>query len=188
MRTWLMIGVMNAAMVAGLTGCTRNADVAASDATPAPAGERILTNVDASGLALQGYDPVAYFTLPAGAAPVLGDARFVSEYRGGTYRFANPENKARFDADPAKYEPQFGGWCGYAASINKLSPIGPEYWEILDGRLVLQHNQKAWDLWHHDVPGNLRKADGNWPGLLRRHGRGVDERPEIVGNWTERGT
>jgi YHS domain-containing protein len=124
-----------------------------------------LINVDAQGLALQGYDPVAYFTM---SRPTPGDAKFRSTYKGATYQFASASHKTMFDADPSKYEPQFGGFCGYAASIDKVSPIGVEYWEILDGRLVLQHNQKAWDLWHKDVPGNLVKADRNWPGLSQR--------------------
>ena len=44
------------------------------------------------------------------------------------------------------------------------------FFEIIDGRLVLQHNKKAWDLWRQDVPGNLKKADGNWPGLVEQNG------------------
>lgn len=123
-----------------------------------------LINVDAQGLALQGYDPVAYFT---DSRPTPGDPRFRSTYKGATYQFASAAHKTMFDSDPAKYEPQFGGFCGYAASINRVSPIGVEYWEILDGRLVLQHNEKAWSLWHKDVPGNLVKAEHNWPGLSR---------------------
>jgi len=133
-------------------------------------GPRRLINVDDRGIALQGYDPVAYFTVNK---PVKGDSTWASTYNGGTYFFASAEHKALFDADPAKYEPQFGGYCGYAASINKVSPIGVEWFEILDGRLVLQHNGKAWRLWHEDVAGNLVKADSNWPGLVGKHGKRI---------------
>jgi YHS domain-containing protein len=128
-----------------------------------------LVNVDKDGRAVQGHDVVAYWT---DSKPVMGDARFQSRYRGATYLFANAEHKRLFDAEPAKYEPQFGGYCGYAASIDKLSPIDPAFWELVDGRLVLQHNQKAWDLWHEDLPGNLVKADRNWPGLVTRNAVG----------------
>lgn len=124
----------------------------------------MLVNVDQAGLALQGYDPVAYFT---DKKPVKGSARFSSTYRGATYQFASADHKAMFDAEPNKYEPQFGGFCAYAASIDKISPISVEYWEVVDGRLLLQHNQKAWDLWHKDASGNLLKADSNWPHLSR---------------------
>jgi YHS domain-containing protein len=129
-------------------------------------GSLRLVNVDERGRAVLGHDVVAYWT---DAKPVKGDERFQSRYRGATYLFASAEHKAAFDAAPAKYEPQFGGYCGYAASIDKLSPIDPAFWELLDGRLVLQHNQKAWDLWHVDVAANLAKADANWPGLVERN-------------------
>lgn len=127
------------------------------------AGE--LVSIDKKGLALQGYDPVAYFTVKK---PTKGSPQFTATYKGARYQFANAEHKAEFEKSPARYEPQFGGYCGYAASINKISPISPEYWQVLDGRLVLQHNQKAWDLWTRDVPGNLKKADANWPQLKNR--------------------
>ncbi|MBI1190969.1 MAG: hypothetical protein GC200_09850 [Tepidisphaera sp.] len=127
----------------------------------------VLVNVQSDGLAIEGYDPVAYFT---DSKPVLGNPQFRSERDGAVYQFASEEHKKAFDANPAKYEPQFGGWCAYAASIDTLSPIDPNKWEIVDGRLLLQHNQKAWDLWHEDPKGNLVKADANWPGLVAREG------------------
>jgi hypothetical protein len=70
-----------------------------------------------------------------------------------------------FEKSPAKYEPQFGGFCGYAASIDKLAPVEAEYFEVLHDRLILQHNKKAWDLWDKDIEGNLKKADATWPTL-----------------------
>jgi YHS domain-containing protein len=135
--------------------------------TPDAAGPRVLVNHDGSGLALQGYDPVAYFT---DDRPVKGDPRHSTRHRGAVYHFASAEHRAMFLADPGRYEPQFGGYCGYAASINRLSPISPEWFRVIEGRLVLQHNKKAWDLWNADLAGNLQRADGNWPGLVERHG------------------
>lgn len=133
-----------------------------------PVAGKFLVNIDNRGVALQGgYDPVAFFTEHK---PVKGDPRFQTAYKGAIYYFASSEHKALFEREPAKYEPQFGGYCGYAASVNKVSPISVDQFEILDGRLVLQHNKKAWDLWHQDVPGNLKKADLNWPGLVERNG------------------
>lgn len=128
---------------------------------------KVLLNLDSQGVALQGYDAVAYFT---DHAPVKGDAKCRSIRNGAEYHFASAEHKARFDADPNRYEPQFGGWCAYAASIDRLSPIDAQYWEIVDNRLILQHNKKAWDLWHQDATGNLAKADHNWPGLVDKNG------------------
>jgi len=122
-------------------------------------------NVDHTGLALQGYDPIAYFT---DGKPVKGSAEFTATYKGAKYQFVSTDHRDLFNQSPAKYEPQFGGFCGYAASINKLAPIEVEYFQVLHDRLVLQHNKKAWDLWHKDVEGNLKKADVNWPTLSQQ--------------------
>ena len=127
------------------------------------AGE--VVNIDKNGLALQGYDPVAYFT---DGKPVKGSPEFTASYKGATYQFASAEHREMFSQSPAKYEPQFGGFCGYAASINKLAVIDPSYFQVLHDRLILQHNKKAWDLWHQDVEGNLKKADSNWPTLSQQ--------------------
>jgi YHS domain-containing protein len=125
-------------------------------------------NVDRHGLALQGYDPVAYFT---DHKPVEGDAHIKSTYQGATYQFATGQHKQMFDADPAKYEPQFGGFCAYAVSQNHTASIGPEFWSIIDGRLFLQHNDKAVSLWNQDVPGHVKDADKNWPGIADKNGK-----------------
>jgi len=132
-------------------------------ATLARAAE--VVNIDKNGLALQGYDPVAYFT---DGKPVKGSPEFTASYKGATYQFASAEHREMFSQSPAKYEPQFGGFCGYAASINKLAVIDPNYFQVLHDRLILQHNKKAWDLWHQDVEGNLKKADTNWPTLSQQ--------------------
>ena len=124
-----------------------------------------VVNIDKNGLALQGYDPVGYFT---DSKPVKGSPAFTATYKGATYQFASAEHRDMFNQSPAKYEPQFGGFCGYAASINKLAVIMPEYFQVLHDRLILQHNEKAWKLWHEDVEGNLKKADTNWPSLSQQ--------------------
>jgi YHS domain-containing protein len=127
-----------------------------------------LVNIDRHGLAIKGYDPVAYFTQ---SKPVKGDKNITATYGGATYRFASTENKAAFDADPQKYEPQFGGYCGYGASVNKLFDIQPDLWSIVDGRLILQNGATAVERWSKDVAGNLKKADANWPGLVNKNGK-----------------
>lgn len=119
------------------------------------------------GLAIQGYDPIAYFT---DNKPTKGSAKFSSEYEGAKYLFASAEHKALFDAEPAKYAPAYGGYCGYAASIDRLSPISPEWFQIIDGKLILQHNKKAFDLFNKELAPNVQKADANWPGLVARNG------------------
>jgi YHS domain-containing protein len=140
------------------------------NAAPASGGESAhLVNTDAYGVALDGHDPVAFFT---DGRPVKGDRAIASRHDGATYWFASKEHQRMFEAEPSRFAPAFGGYCGYAASIDRVSPIDVSFFQILDGRLVLQHNQKAWDKWNADVRGNLAKADANWPGLVAKHGRG----------------
>ncbi len=129
---------------------------------------KTLINVDKSGLAVQGYDVVAYFT---DNAAVKGSAEFASTYGGGTYRFASTEHKAAFDKDPAKYAPQFGGFCAYAVSKNSTAKIEPDAFQIVDGRLLLQYDKGIRDKFNKDTAGNLAKADGNWPGLVEKKGK-----------------
>src|SRR5262249_5863744 len=104
------------------------------------------------GFAVQGYDPVAYFT---DGKAVKGNAKFSSQYDGAKYLFTGAEHKNLFDGNPAKYAPAYGGYCGYAASINRLSPISPEWFQIEDGKLILQHNKKAFDLFNKELKENV---------------------------------
>jgi YHS domain-containing protein len=136
---------------------------------PAP---KLLVSKNKDGVALQGYDPVGYFT---DNKAIRGDAKIRSSFEGATYYFASAEHKKLFDAEPAKYAPAYGGYCGYAASINRLSPISPEWFQIIDGRLVLQHNKRAFDKWNADLKDNVVKADANWPGLVAKNGSGAKQ-------------
>lgn len=163
----LIHAALLACVAFGPGGCAADGPGRCVGAAGASADQRVLLNLDKDGVALQGYDPVAYFT---DARPVKGEAQHRAIFGGAVYHFASAEHRAMFEADPARYAPQFGGYCAYAASIDRLSPISPEFWEIVDGRLILQHNQRAWDLWHKDPAGNLVKADGHWPGLVERSG------------------
>src|ERR1043166_3479647 len=142
------------------------ASAAFADHTP---DHKVLVLKNRGGDAIQGYDPVAYFT---DHKAVKGNPKIQSEYEGAKYSFASAEHKGLFDADPAKYAPAYGGYCGYAASIDRLSPVSPEWFQIIDGKLVLQHNKKAFDLFNKDLKGNVMKADQYWPGLIVRNGTG----------------
>jgi YHS domain-containing protein len=124
-----------------------------------------LNNVDKDGVLVDGYDVVAYFT---DGKPTMGSAEFSSTYGGATYRFASAEHKALFDADPAKYAPQFGGFCAYAVSRGGLRPIDPAIFHFVDGKLFLQHTKKAFDLFEKDEQGNTKRAYKNWPKLVSK--------------------
>jgi YHS domain-containing protein len=112
------------------------------------------------GLAIKGYDPVAYFTT---GRPTPGMAQFTIAYKGVTYRFASAENRARFIAAPEKFVPQYGGYCAYAIALNKIADIDPDEWAIVNDKLYLNNGFLAQSLWSLDKPGNIVKGDRNWP-------------------------
>src|SRR5258708_25025760 len=120
------------------------AGAALADQTP---DHKVLVLKNKDGAAILGYDAVAYFT---DNKPMKGNPKFQSEYEGAKYHFASGEHKALFDANPAKYAPAYGGYCGYAASIDRLSPISPEWFQIIDCRPVPQQHKKAAEKWHAD--------------------------------------
>ncbi len=132
-----------------------------------PQTMKTLQNLDKNGVAIQGYDPVAFFTQ---SKPVKGTSQFQSNYHGATYYFASAEDKATFDASPAKYEPQFGGYCAYGVSVGKVVPIKVEAFQIVNGRLLLQYDLDVKEKFNKDQAGNLQKADNNWPGLVDKKG------------------
>lgn len=119
-------------------------------------------NVDSSGLALQGYDPVAYFTE---RKPVAGKPEFTATHEGAIYRFSSAANRDAFAAAPAKYAPQYGGYCAFGAAEGYKAPIEPDAWTVVDGKLYLNYSQSVRRRWSSDIPGYIRKADQNWPAL-----------------------
>ncbi len=127
-----------------------------------------LVNTDRSGVGIKGYDPVAYFT---DNKAVKGDPKFQSSANGVIYYFATAEHKAAFDANPAKYEPQFGGFCAWAVSQGYSASIDPNAFQIVDGRLLLQYSLGVRKDFSKDSAGNLKKADTNWPSLVEKKGK-----------------
>lgn len=127
-----------------------------------------LLNLDKNGVAIQGYDPVAFFTQ---GHPVKGSPQFESQYKGAKYWFESADDKKLFDANPAKYEPQFGGFCAYGMSQGHTAPIKIEAWQIVNGRLLMQYDLDIQKKFNKDTQGNLQKADQNWPGVVQKDGR-----------------
>lgn len=116
-----------------------------------------------SDLALQGYDPVAYFRE---ARAVEGSKEWQWEWMGATWRFSSEENLADFRAAPEEYAPAYGGHCAWAVSQGYTAKGDARYWRIVDDRLFLNYDAKIQERWEGDVEGHVRSADENWPGLL----------------------
>ncbi len=131
-------------------------------AAPAAAKEPVYTGTFSS-LAVSGYDPVAYFVE---GRPVEGRKAFESEWNGATWRFASADNLAAFEADPEKFAPQYGGYCAWAVSQGYTASTDPEAWRIVEGKLYLNYSKSVQSTWIQDIPGNIAKADKNWPEVL----------------------
>lgn len=129
---------------------------------------RTLLNLDKGGLAIQGYDSVAFFTE---GKPVKGKPEFPARHNGALYYFVSKEHLDLFKADPAKYEPSFGGYCAYGVSRNKLVEIDVDAFQIVNNRLLLQYSKGVREDFNKDTKGNLAKADGNWPVLVEKKGK-----------------
>ena len=112
------------------------------------------------GVAIQGYDPVAYFTV---GAPTKGNASFTAKYEGASYFFASAENLKKFKANPAAFAPQYGGFCAMGVALEKKLDGDPAVWKIVDGKLYLNVNADVSVAWQRDIPGNLEKANDYWP-------------------------
>ncbi|MGD1879346.1 MAG: YHS domain-containing (seleno)protein [Kiloniellaceae bacterium] len=128
-------------------------------ALPARAADAVF-NTD--GVAIEGTDPVAYFTE---GKPISGDPAITHDYAGATWRFASTANRDAFAADPARYAPQYGGYCAWAVSQGYTAPTVAEAWHIEDGKLYLNYSRSVQRQWSEDIPGNISKADTNWPEL-----------------------
>jgi YHS domain-containing protein len=126
------------------------------------AGQADPINKDGKGVAIKGYDPVAYFTQ---SKPVKGSPKFTHQWMGATYWFASAEDRDQFAALPEKFAPEFGGYCAYGVSKNHTVGIDPEAWRIVEGKLYLNYSKGVQKKWLEDVPGNIRAAEKNWPKL-----------------------
>ena len=115
------------------------------------------------GVAINGYDPVGYFTE---AMPVKGSLEHSAEWNDATWHFSSAENRELFLSDPERYAPKYGGYCSWGVSQGYLVSTVPEAWVIHDDQLFLNFNLRALELWNRDIPANKVRADANWPTLF----------------------
>lgn len=113
-------------------------------------------------VAIKGFDPVAYFTE---GKPTKGSADHSVEYKGATWHFASAENKALFEADPAKYEPAYGGYCAYGVAQGYLVKIEGDAWAIRDGKLYLNYDKGVQSTWAKAPASYVDTANAKWTKL-----------------------
>ncbi|HHP7244452.1 MAG TPA: YHS domain-containing (seleno)protein [Elainellaceae cyanobacterium] len=157
-----MTAVLSVGLLVGCSGTptttTSSAESAQTDSTAAQSQ----TYVE-DGIAIKGADPVAYFEQ---GDYVVGSSEFQYEWDGAIWQFASAENRDRFADSPEAYAPEYGGYCAWAVSQGQVAPIDPTAWAIVDGKLYLNYSAGVQDRWKQDIPGNIAKADENWPSVL----------------------
>lgn len=115
--------------------------------------------------AINGYDTVAYFTEHR---PVKGRDDLATEWMGAKWKFATAEHLQMFKADPAKYAPQYGGYCAYGVTQDALVKVEPEQFTVRDGKLYLNYDADVQAKWLKDPAGYIKDADAKFPALLKK--------------------
>lgn len=116
-----------------------------------------------SGIAIRGYDTVAYFTI---GEATLGSDEFTTEWEGATWKFSSQEHLDLFVASPEKYAPQYGGYCAYGVAVDSLVKIEGENWDVIDDKLYLNYNARIQNKWRKKAEGYIETADGKFAQLL----------------------
>lgn len=113
--------------------------------------------------AIDGYDPVAYFADGTARKGLLGLSH---DWDGATWHFATPANLAAFRQEPARYAPQFGGYCAYAVANRYTARSDPMAWHIEDGKLYLNFNAEVRETWRGNKAAFIQSATANWPAVI----------------------
>ena len=113
-------------------------------------------------MALRGYDPVAYFE---DGKPTPGTEKLSASYGGARFLFASESHRKRFLQNPKKYIPQYGGFCAVGTSFGEKVDIDPESGKIINGKLYLNNGPKAQEIFNHDTPNTISRANQNWPSV-----------------------
>ena len=119
-----------------------------------------------SGVAIRGYDTVAYFT---DGRPTKGLDAFAAEWEGATWKFSSQKNLDIFNGDPAQFAPKFGGYCAYGVAMGNLVKIEPDLWTIVEGKLYLNFDEDVQSSWEEDITGFIKIANGKFEELLSIH-------------------
>lgn len=153
----IALAVLPVSMAGGIAVATAPSTAQAYDLT-SPAD----LNLDQRGVALRGFDTVAYFI--EGKA-VEGSPQFNATYEGATYYFASAKSREAFVADPTKYIPQFGGFCAMGVAMGIKLDGDPNLFRVVNGKLYVNVNEAAQKRWLQDIPGHVQRADTTWPSI-----------------------
>ncbi len=118
-----------------------------------------------NSLAIDGYDPVAYFTEHK---PVKGAPAFRTDYQGATFQFASADHRDTFAANPERFIPQYGGYCAYGMARGYKAKIDPAAFSVVHDKLYLNYSETIRNRWLSDVPGYIQQADANWPEVQKQ--------------------
>ena len=141
-----------------------------------------LVNANDKGVMLDGYDMVAFQTEKKAVA---GNYEYQATYQSAVYHFASDANRKKFEQNPEKYAPQFGGFCAVSTSMNMLEPGDVETWSIADGKLYVQRNKKAQGMWTEKGPKMfIGKANENWSGLFQKYSSKITYKDVYEGQIT----
>lgn len=136
----------------------------ATAAEPINTLEKSLLRYKPNGIAIRGYDTVAYFTQ---GKPVMGSSDFSTEWMGATWQFSSQDHLDLFLEQPESYVPQYGGYCAYGVSQGYLVKIEPDQWTIVEEKLYLNYDEEVQTTWVKDIPGYIEKADADYSNLLQ---------------------
>ena len=127
--------------------------------------QTLSVNTDSTGLALRGFDAVAYFAVENA---VKGDAKYEYVWKGARWIFSSEENMKAFQANPDAYAPQFGGYCSFAVSEGYTANGDPEAWKVVDGKLYLNYNKQVKQKWEAEQSERIEKGKTNWKGFTTK--------------------
>ena len=122
--------------------------------------------IDSDGYAVDGYDVVAYFSLPPDVPAIRGTPAYSREWRGAVWLFSSNENLEAFGKNPHEFTPAYGGYGAEGMAEERLVRSDPGVWAVVDGRLYLFQNEKEREAWRRDPIAAIEAADRNWPGQL----------------------
>ena len=116
------------------------------------------------GVAIKGYDPVAYITKQQA---LKGSPRHAVKFMGSTFHFSSAANRDTFEKQPERFAPQYGGYCAFGVTKGYKASIDPGAYTIVEEKLYLNYSQSVMKQWRADIPGNIQKGDQNWPDVVR---------------------